>query len=651
MAGSARSRRWLVGGLVAVALVAGLALAARTMRFAYAPMPSEAALLNPERLPLPAYDVFGRSIDADEAERLGTSGEGRRLLAARNGAVRVDAKLWREGREAFWRETFANEVFLTDVLGLLDGAISPWAMARAVMGATFAGTGNLEVRLARDKQVGDRLYRRGEVIRTGLDLPRGGLVPLGIKVAWDRGHLRVGITCAACHAAVDPATGRIVEGAPNTDLDTGLVMALAANSAAYFTHTSMPTLEPFLNPRSPRVVDSTGAVQRLPEPQPFETAVAGMLDAWPPGSFDPTLDLVNNPTQIPDSFTFGDHPYGWSGFAGAGPFRGLSMLSNNVHGLNADATNEAAGAPDLFGLDTEVYLGTLLQRAPAARLRYAQRGGRKPSEILAAADPTRGSPGLNQAVVLPTWPRASFMSSNGLVASVPGRPVARGLDAMSAFQNTLLPPSAEPAQAAGQAIFERAGCVRCHGGPAYTANRVLPVAEIGTQPSRAAALAGAAKDFQRPVFFPPSVTAPAIGSVTLVQVPVSPELEAQLRLGWAQDPQRAGGYKTKGLIGLAWSAPYLHDGGVAVGADPSRLGLPGTVLAGERPDPANSLRALLDRGLRALVVAANRDAGLEDAVQVAGTGHAFWVDAGAGFSTADQDALVAWLLAIDRPAP
>jgi hypothetical protein len=75
------------------------------------------------------------------------------------------------------------------------------------------------------------------------------------------------------------------------------------------------------------------------------------------------------------------------------------------------------------------------------------------------------------------------------------------------------------------------------------------------------------------------------------------------------------------------------------------------VLAGERPDPANSLRALLDRGLRALVVAANRDAGLEDAVQVAGTGHAFWVDAGAGFSTADQDALVAWLLAIDRPAP
>ncbi len=123
-----------------------------------------------------------------------------------------------------------------------------------------------------------------------------------------------------------------------------------------------------------------------------------------------------------------------------------------------------------------------------------------------------------------------------------------------------------------------------------------------------------------------------------------------LRLGWAQDEDHGGGYKTKGLLGLAWTAPYLHDGGVAVGVDAGReLGLPGTLLAGIRPDPANSLRALIDRGLRRLVIDANRKAGLDEKVQVEGIGHEFWVDAGSGFSSAEQDALIAYLLGLSRP--
>lgn len=645
------SRRWLWIAAAALALV-GVTVAAFTLRIEYAPMPATSALLNPDRLPLPAYDVLGRSIDAADARQLAATEEGRRLLAAHNGAVRVDEGLWQEGREAFYRETFGNEVFLTDVLGLLDGAVRPWSMIRASMATLLQGTSNLQVRLARDKQVGERLYRRGELVATGLDIPKGGVFPLGVKLVWNRGRLQAGITCAACHVVVDRATGLVVEGAPNNDLDTGLVMALAANSAAYFTHTTMPSLDAFRGDGSPTVVDSSGSLKHLPNPQRFETAVSGMLDAWPPGNFDPTLDLVNNPTQIPDSFTFGDHPYGWTGFAGAGPFLGLSMLANNVHGLNADATNEVAGAADLFGLDPEVYLGTLLQGAPEPRLRYVPGEGRKPTEVLASADPTPGSPGLNEAVVLPSWPKASFMSSNGLVASVPDQPIARALDAMSAFQNSLMPPRGPSAPADGRAIFERAGCADCHGGATFTAHRVLPVAEIATQPSRAAALAGAAKDFQPPIYFPPSVLAPAMGNVTMVRAPISTELEAALRLGWAQDPARAGGYKTKGLIGLAWSPPYLHDGGVAVGPDASRqLGLAGTVLAGVPPDAANSLRALLDRDLRELVIAANRAAGLEQTVHSSGIGHAIWVDAAAGFTPSEQDALIRYLLSLDRPMP
>lgn len=655
-AGGRRRRRWLLYGLgiivLLAVLLAGIAL---LVRIEHAPLPAEASLLNPDRRPLPAYDVFGRQIGAEEAERLLTTEEGRRLLAAHNGAVRIDEDVFRHGREAFYRETFGNEVFLTDVLGLLDGAITPWAMMRATLAAYFrGGTDYLAVRLARDKQVGDRLYERGEVVRTGLDLPRGSLFPLGVKVVWDRGRIRAGITCAACHSTVDRETGLVVEGAPNANLRVGLMMALASNSAAYFMHTGASEIEAFISEASASVATSTGALERLPDPDTFERTVAGMLAAWPPGNFDPTLDLVNNPTQIPDSFTAEDHPYGWTGFAAAGPFRGLSMLSNNVHGLNADATNEAAAAPKLFGLDPEVFLGTLLQRAANPRFRYDPADGRKPSEVLAAVDPNPEAPGLSQVVRLPTFPDASYMSSNGLVASVPGRPVAYDLDAISVFQNALLPPSAppdpQPAEIldAGRAVFDRAGCAACHDGPAYSANRVLPVDEVGTQPSRAAALRVAAEGLQPPLFYPPSVNAPPSGNAPLIRVPIPQEMEDDLRLGWAQDEEGRGGYKTKGLIGLAWTAPYLHDGGVAVGPEAGQVGLPGTLLRDVRPDPVNSLRALLDRDLRARVVEANRAAGLEAAAQVSGDGHAHWVDAAAGYTPEDQSALVAYLLSLTR---
>ena len=51
----------------------------------------------------------------------------------------------------------------------------------------------------------------------------------------------------------------------------------------------------------------------------------------------------------------------------------------------------------------------------------------------------------------------------------------------------------------------------------------------------------------------------------------------QIKLGFAHG-NSPGGYKVKGLIGLYWSAPYLHDGGVAVGPNiKTQLGIPGTL--------------------------------------------------------------------------
>lgn len=122
-----------------------------------------------------------------------------------------------------------------------------------------------------------------------------------------------------------------------------------------------------------------------------------------------------------------------------------------------------------------------------------------------------------------------------------------------------------------------------------------------------------------------------------------------------------GGYKTVSLRGLYLSAPYLHDGGAAVRAgslrvdrngrftviDKSGLGLTGTISQGIPADAASSLRALVDRDLRALVVKANKaDASLVRS-NLDGTGHDFYVDKSTGFNPNQQTDLINFLLALD----
>jgi hypothetical protein len=256
---------------------------------------------------------------------------------------------------------------------------------------------------------------------------------------------------------------------------------------------------------------------------------------------------------------------------------------------------------------------------------------------------------VNDYAVLPTYPRANYVTSNSLIASRAGEPVMYAINGMSAFQNELRPPDAraDPARiAAGRAVFERAGCAACHAGPALTNNRVLPVDEIGTEPTRARSFAKTEATVAPPQLFAADTPFPAPAGARLVDVPVPDE--GQVKLAWAHGGT-PGGYKVPNLIGLAWSAPYLHDGGLAVGPGPvPRPGIAATLLAGLTPDPANSLRALVDRGIRGKVVAANKDSETARRAHVTGEGHAFWVDPQAGYSAADQDALVIYLLSVDR---
>lgn len=641
---------WIVVGVLSLVLLAGWLIVAYVTEPSFAAEPARERAARPAQVPARGYyDVWGRHIGQTEAARLAQTPQGEKLLSAEQGAVHVTPELIALGRSAFYEETFGNELFLTEVAGLIDGPLPLGAFVRAIAALKGGFTTDLVVEVQQSATLGKRRFQQGERLHTGLDVLAGSLVPLGMKVAIQAGHTRVGITCALCHVTLNRNSGQVIEGAPNSDLQLGVMLALASNSAAFLSNAGIEPLSDYESQRSAKVRDGQERLASLPDPAALEQAVDEVFLGWPPGSFDSTPDLVANPSQIPSSFTRGGHPYGWTGFSAAGPFRGLSVLNNNVHALNADPLSNAAASQVLFGLDKEVFLGAVLQNAAERAFRFDPHAGKKPSEFLATLAPEPRRPGLGEQIKLPSYPNASYLSPNGFWISMPGHAVWEHVNAMSAFQNTLVPPVVDPGVSArdGRSVFERAGCAECHAGPYRTNNRVLPLAEVGTEGARAPALRNLESVLAPPLAWPFSLPVPLPRGARPIPVPIDAQLERQLELAWAFRGS-AGGYKVPALVGLAFTAPYLHDGGVAVGPDIARdLGLPGTYGRSIRPEPRNSLRALIDRGLRAGVVAANQRSDELTRVHVQGIGHAFWVDAQSGFTQFEQDALLDYLLAAD----
>lgn len=614
----------------------------------------------PVALEIGSYDILGHTVSRAEAEALLQTEEGRRMLSREQGAIEVTEELVGLGREAFYLETFGNEVFLTEVIGILDGPINLWTVGRAILDLRGRHTTNLQIELDEDVTVGGRTFPAGTRLDTGLDVPSGSLFPLGMRARLAQGRLQVGVTCALCHVTVDDATGRVIEGATNIDVRPGLIMAMATNTAAMFRHTDVDPTE--LPPGDRTYVNADGEIALLPDPRAVEDAVDAALLAWPPGSFDASADRTANPTFTPSSYTFGQWPYSWNGFGSIGWFKGLTSLNNNVHAVSADATSDFALSPVLLGIDPETYLGIILQNSadPAFRLP----DGSTPTTFLRQVSPTPDTPGINHLVVMPDYPNASPFMPTGLMANLPGQPIAEQLNGMSAFQNRLAPPPTSPtsdtqALQRGADVFLRAGCAECHVGRYFSNNSVIPVSEIGTQPARAGALSALSEIMVEPRTYAPIVLAPPPADAPVLPVPTDTTPE-EIRQRAFVDGVEEGGYKVITLIGVYLHAPYLHDGGVAAGpgalreeegrfvvADGEQLGMAGTLMRGILPDPAASLRVLLDRELRGPMIQANRDHPDLRRSNVEGIGHEFWVDEAAGFTTQEQSELILFLLSLD----
>ncbi len=181
-------------------------------------------------------------------------------------------RLVEEGRRIFRFDTFGDEAFWGDTLGL----------HRAIAGEPLGGVGPglspsaaLGLGLKVDAEALPRpLVRQLEAGDVDLDAPATTLALLRLNAVLgltgffdDAGGLRsIGIQCALCHSTVDdslaPGIGRRLDGWANRDLDVGAIIALAPDLGAFAT-----LLE----------VD--------------EATVQTVLRSWGPGKFDAELVL------------------------------------------------------------------------------------------------------------------------------------------------------------------------------------------------------------------------------------------------------------------------------------------------------------------------------------------------------------------------
>ena len=213
-----------------------------------------------------------------------------------------------EGKEIFRFDTFGNETFWTDAVGLHNvvNNLSP------LTALTVAGL-KVDARALPDA-LRDKI-REGDI---DLNDPANTIAliglnaVLGVKGTVEDGKVvRIGITCALCHSTVDNSLttgiGRRLDGWPNRDLNVGLIISL----------TAAPDF-------------------------PYNT--------WGPGKYDPrfNIDGKNTPLVLPPAFGLrnvaketytGDGPVSyWNAYVAITQMQGHGRFVDPRIGVNVDNT-------------------------------------------------------------------------------------------------------------------------------------------------------------------------------------------------------------------------------------------------------------------------------------------------------------------------
>ncbi|MBD2775153.1 di-heme oxidoredictase family protein [Iningainema tapete] len=598
----------------------------------------------------------------------------------RVGAVKITQELINKGEDIFFNRKIGDDFGLQAVFGFSSGinTILP-ELQTAIQQLGGQPTTNLQITLQKDISLGSQIFSKGTVINTGLKMEKGGSFPIGL-VPTKNG---IGVSCALCHATLSNE-GKRLAGVPNGELALPLLVALSPNTTAGFARLKFNPLDPEYQGNGKTILDSKGQLVKLPDPAKFEKAFDDAVLDVPFGNFESSADGINNTTQIPSVFTFKNHPYFFDGQFAVGPFAGLSAVNNGVHSSEINLLAAAQLSAEILDIDPEVYIGTFVQNATDPNLRLPDGEPVKPSEWLRQKQQQLGTGPAELEDQIPApgagdYPnlRPSLFTYNGLIFSPNSdnsNDIASGTflfanNAMSAFQNSLVPPpnrTSENRQALntgsvhrGARVFEQANCATCHIPPFFTDNQIHPINEIGTNPERAKSRLPLNNLLVPPKLYTFNTPVPIPANAEELDVPTNGISDSPTTLPKGILPN--GGYKTTTLRGLYLSAPYLHDGGVAVRAgslnvdrdgikvvEPNGLGLTGTLSQGLPADSTSSLRALVDRDLRALVVKANQANPSLVRSNLDGTGHDFYVDKQAGFSTQQQTDLINFLLALDN---
>lgn len=637
--------------------------------------------------PVGYYDYFGKLLSPRIAAKL-VRHEGldpqHPISYEKVGAVEITQELIDKGEEIFLNRKIGDDFGLQAVFGFGQGFASILPELQTAI-ASLGGepTSNLQINLQKDITLGSRTFPAGTAVNTGLKVERGANFPLGFVPDSQTGT--IGITCAACHAVLSNEGERLL-GVPNGELNIPLLIALSPNTSAAFARLNFNPLDPKYQGNGETIIDSQGQLVELPDPVLFETAFDDAVLDVPSGHFESSPDGINNTTQIPSGFTFNNHPYLADGQFAVGPFAGLSVINSAVHSSEINLLAAAKIGEETLGIDPEVYIGTFVQNAVDKRLRLPSGNPVKPSEWLREKQQELGIPFAELEDQIPApgagdYPnlRPSLVTYNGLIFtpnSENSDDIASGNffkanNAMSAFQNSLVPPPNHTKQnlralktgsvQRGARVFQKANCATCHIPPFFTDNQIHPIDEIGTNSARAKSRLALNDLLVEPKLYSFDTPVPIPAGAEVLDVPTEGISDTPTTLPKGILPD--GGYKTTSLRGLYLSAPYLHDGGVAVRkeslevakngrftvVEPGGLGLTGTLSQGLPADAASSLRALLDRGLREQVVAANKanPALSPERSNLDGTGHEFYVDKKAGFNYSEQKDLINFLLALD----